>query len=215
MGAVNPKVTRAKFDREVAQLRTGAEHFRSKGIFLLEAECPTVLVGFAAPQLTPPALVMAVRFDYSDYDLKPPSIRFVNPFTGTPYPASELPTVMMRSIEQPLPENFPVPSPQPAGRHDPNQPGAAAAALRPTIVTHQPLIQAHEGGIPFLCMPGVREFHEHPAHTGQPWELERPTGAGGLVRLVEVIHKYAVEPIGGWSVNLVPQVALGLNEPPR
>ncbi len=206
MSAVNPAVAKVKFDREVEQLRSGSDHFRQKGVFLLEAEWPRVLVGFAAPQLAPPALVMAVLFDYSDYDLKPPSVRFVNPFTGVPYTAAEMPTAMLRSIETPMPEGFPVPlAPPQAGGVQP----------LPMMVTHQPLIQAHEDGVPFLCVPGVREFHEHPGHTGQPWELERTTGAGGLVRLVELIHKYAIEPIGGWAVNLVPQVTLGLNEPPR
>lgn len=218
MGAVNPAVTQTKFDREVDQLREGAEHFRQKGVFLLEAGCPTVLVGFAAPQLTPPALVMAVRLDYSDFDLKPPSVRFVNPFTSVPYTASELPTMMLRSVERPFPEGFAVPgaAPEPdAAERDAGQPSPASPVLRPMMVTHEPLIQVHQDGVPFLCVPGVREFHEHPGHTGQPWELERTTGAGGLVRLVELIHKYAIEPIGGWSVNLVPQVAFGLSEPPR
>jgi hypothetical protein len=216
VGAANPAVAHTKFDREVEQLRDGAAHFWQKGVFLLEADYPTVLVAFAAPQLTPPALVMAVRFDYSDFDLKPPSVRFVNPFTGTPYAAAELPTLMLRSVEQPLGDQFPVSFPaQAPGGEGQNPPEAGDPAPRPFVVTHQPLIQSHEGGVPFLCVPGVREFHEHPGHTGQPWELERPTGAGGLVRLVELIHKYAIEPIGGWSVNLVPQVALGLKEPPR
>lgn len=205
MGALNPAVARVKFDREVIQFRELADHFRQKGVFLLEADYPTALVLFAAPQLTPPGLVMAVMFDYSEFDLKPPSIRFVNPFTGIPYTKPQLPTEMPRAVEVPLPEGFPVPAPPPG----------AGADARPIMITHQPLIQVHEGGVPFLCVPGVREFHEHPGHTGQSWELERPTGAGGLVRLVEMIHKYAIEPIGGWSVNLVPQVVFGISEPPR
>lgn len=175
-------------------------------MFLLEGDYPIALVLFAAPQITPPGLVMAVLFDYTDFDLKPPSIRFVNPFTRIPYTKAQLPTEMPRAVEVPLPEGFPVAAPSP---------GAGADAHRPMMITHQPLIQVHEGGVPFLCVPGVREFHEHPGHTGQPWELERTTGAGSLVRLVEMIHKYAVEPIGGWSVNLMPQVGFGISEPPR
>lgn len=205
MGAVNPAVARVKFDREVGQFRDVADHFRQKGVFLLQVDHPAVLVLFTAPQLTPPGLVMAVLFDYADFDLKPPSIRFVNPFTGIPYTKQQLPTEMPRAVEVPVPEGFPLPvAPQVGG-----------AGSRTMMVTHQPLIQVHEGGVPFLCVPGVREFHEHPGHTGQPWELERTTGAGSLVRLVEMIHKYAIEPIGGWSVNLVPQVGFGISEPPR
>ena len=205
MGALNPAVARVKFDREVSQFRDGVGHFRQKGVFLLQADYPTVLTLFAAPQITPPGLVMAVLFDYTDFDLKPPSVRFVNPFTGIAYTKELLPTWMPRAVEVPIPEGFPLPV----------TPQAGDAGPRPVMVTTQPLIQVHEGGVPFLCVPGVREFHEHPGHTGQPWELERTTGAGGLVRLVEMIHKYAIEPIGGWSVNLMPQVGFGVSEPAR
>lgn len=217
MNAVNPEVVHAKYDRELAQLVGEAARFRRKGILLLEAAFPTVLVGFAAPQLKPAALVMGVRFDYSDFDVKPPSVRFVDPFTGVPYAPEEMPTQMLRSVEMPLPEGFPAPGVLPAvSPSEGVELGQADAAVpRPMMVSHQPLVQVHEGGVPFLCLAGVREFHEHPGHTGQPWELERPSGAGSLVRLVEVIHKYAVESIGGWAVNLVPQVSLGVGEPPR
>jgi hypothetical protein len=135
-----------------------------------------------------------------------------------PYAAGEMPTAMLRAVETPLPEGFPQlglmpPVPVPGG--DGSTEPAGGKASRPSVVSHQPLVQVHEGGLPFLCLAGVREFHEHPGHTGQPWELERTSGAGGLVRLVEVIHKYAIEPIGGWAVNLVPQVTLGVGEPPK
>jgi len=83
------------------------------------------------------------------------------------------------------------------------------------IVEHQPLLQDYgPDEIPFLCLPGVREYHEHPGHSGDPWELHRLTGAGSLVRLVEVVRTYAVEPVVGWAVNLVPQLSIGYGEPP-
>jgi hypothetical protein len=80
----------------------------------------------------------------------------------------------------------------------------------------QPLMQAHDGEeVPFLCLAGVREYHDHPGHSGDSWELHRASGAGRLVRLLEVIHRYGVDPIRGYAVNLVPQVSLDQGQPPE
>lgn len=192
-------------------------------MLLLAADFPTVLVAFAAPQLKPAPLVFAMLVDYSDYDLLAPSVRFVDPFTATPYKASELPTPMMRSIEQPLPPGLVLPPAfgQPPGAEPRPQAGSpehavAAAAPQLRVVAQQPLLQAHAPeDIPFLCLPGIREYHAHPGHSGDPWELHRTSGAGSLARLIDVVRTYAVEPIAGWNVNLVPQVGLGYGEPPR
>lgn len=76
-------------------------------------------------------------------------------------------------------------------------------------------MQAHESdAIPFLCVAGVREYHDHPAHSGDPWELHRTTGAGSLVRLLDLIHTYGPGAVSGWGVALVPQVSLAFGQPP-
>ena len=49
---------------------------------------------------------------------------------------------------------------------------------------------------------------------GDSWELHRPTGAGALVRLLDVIHTYGVAPLAGWKVNFNPQVTFGWTDPP-
>jgi hypothetical protein len=219
-GAVHPQVARTKYAREVENLSRDAAHYRSLGVFLLEADYPTVLIGFAAPKLKPAPFVFAMEADYSDYDLLPPSVRFVDPFTSVPYKASELPTKMLRQVGPARPANLPVPSPPEAAEVG----GARAEAPGPVpvpmmgglmIVEHQPLLQDYgPDEIPFLCLPGVREYHEHPGHSGDAWELHRRNGAGSLVRLVDVVRTYAVDPVAGWQVNLTPQVSLGYGEPP-
>ena len=84
------------------------------------------------------------------------------------------------------------------------------------IAAAQPYLQAHSpDDIPFLCIAGVREYHEHPAHSGDAWELHRADGAGRLVRLLEIIHRYGVVPIAGYGVQLVPQVGLNYGPPPE
>jgi hypothetical protein len=160
---------------------------------LLRVEYPEILVALAAPQLTPPAVVTGVRFDYSNYDVRPPSVRLVNPFTNEPYKAKELPTILKRAVEGGAPAIPGLMIPL----------GAQAR-----LVTQQPLMQSYgPDDIPFLCIAGVREYHDHPGHSGDAWELHRKSGAGRLVRLLELITKYGVQPISDYQVALVPQVA--------
>lgn len=187
---VEPSVSRAKFDREIAEYRAMEPEYRRRGWILVKAEFPQVLVLLAAPQLSPPAVIVGVRFDYSNYDAQPPSVRLVDPFTNEPYSAGALPTTLKRTVEAPVPEGMPVP------------PGAEAR-----FVTHQPLMQSYgEDDIPFLCLAGVREYHDHPGHSGDAWEIHRRTGAGRMVRLLDVITRYGVEPVSDYQVSLIPQV---------
>ena len=195
----DPAVSRKKFDREIAEFRAAGGDYRRRGWFLVDAEYPRVLVVMAAPKLSPSPIVTGVAFDYRNYDAAPPSVRLVNPFSGEPYKSSELPTPMMRALpDQQI-----------------HLPGMAAGAPQIAMQAQQPLMQAHAPEeIPFLCLAGVREYHAHPAHSGDLWELHRAGGAGRLVRLLEVIAKYGVEPISNFAVQLVPKVALGFGPPP-
>jgi Predicted metal binding domain len=193
---VDPAVSKAKFDRQIEEFRDLANVYRQRGWLLLEAEYPDVLAVLAAPQLQPPAIITGVAFDYSNYDAQPPSVRLVNPFTKVPYLGRELPTLLQRSVGAP-----PVAIPGlPVGAH---------------LMVQQPLMQFHSpDDVPFLCIAGVREYHEHPGHTGDAWELHRAS-AGKLVRLLEIIHKYGVQPITGYSVNLVPQIGFQSGQVPE
>jgi len=72
----------------------------------------------------------------------------------------------------------------------------------------------HPDDIPFLCIAGVKEYHEHPGHSGDSWELHRSSGAGRLVRILEVIHRYGVAPIQDFNVTFRTEVGLQFGEPP-
>lgn len=190
--AADPAVSRAKFERELDEFRQLEAEYRGRGWLLTRVEFPQVLVTLVARQLKPPAVVAGVRFDYSDYDARPPSVQLVDPFTEEPYKAAELLTVLKRAVEQPAPPGFPM------------LPGGAQGKL----VTEQHLMQAYgPDDLPFLCLPGVREYHDHPRHSGDPWDLHRSSGAGRLVRILEVIDRYGLRPINGYNVALVPQIA--------
>jgi hypothetical protein len=192
---VDPAVSLRKFEREVAEYRSLEDEYRSRGWILVKADFPEVLVLLAAPRLKPIPVVTGVRLDYSDYDLRPPSVKLVDPFTGEPYKASALPTNMLRAVEQEAPFGGAFPG------------VALPLGAQAKFVTHQPLMQAYgPEEEPFLCLAGVREYHDHPGHSGDAWELHRPQGAGRLVRLLGIIAKYGVDPISDYQVGLVPQV---------
>jgi Predicted metal binding domain len=190
---VDPTVSRAKFDRELSDYRQLEHDYRRRGWLLVKADFPSVLVVLAAPQLAPPAIVTGVTFDYTNYDMRPPSVRLVDPFTGDPYTAKELPTYLKRSVETGAP---PMPGLQlPLG-------------AQARFVAQQPLMQWYgPDDIPFLCIAGVREYHDHPGHSGDAWELHRCSGAGRLVRLLETITKYGVQPISEYQVSLQPRIS--------
>lgn len=193
----DPAVSLAKFEREVDDFQGLRTHYEERGWFLVDATFPSVYVVMAAPQLRPSPLVFGVLLDFTNYDAAPPSVRLTDPFTRRPFLAKELPTTLNRALP---PQTMALPG----------MPGNLQ------IRGGQPLMQAQTPDeVPFLCLAGVREYHEHPGHSGDEWTLHRSTGAGRLVRLLDVIHRYGIEPIRGFGVNLVPQVGLDYGEPPE
>ena len=194
--SVDPVVSRAKFDHEIAEYLVLEADYRARGWFLVKADWPLVIVLLASKKTSPPTIVTAVQFDYTNYDAEPPSVLLVDPFSGRPLLSKELPLRLHRKI--PGPET------------------ALPDGIKVQLNKAEDLMQAHSPeAIPFLCIPGVKEYHDHPGHSGDPWELHRPAGAGRLVRLLEVITKYGVEPVTGFNVNLVPQVTFAVSEPPE
>ena len=195
----DPRVSRMKFDREVAEFRALREHYAQRGCFLVHAEYPSALVLLATAKTHVPAIVAAVSFDYTNYDAAPPSVRLVHPLTGEPFTQAQLPTHLNRAV--PLPDDVP----SPLAWHPPG----AVEALQSLMQAHRP------EDIPFLCVAGVREYHEHPAHSGDSWELHRASGAGRLIRLLEVIWRYGVEPITGLALQITPRVVgFAFGQPP-
>ena len=194
---VDPVVSRTKFDREIAEYRSYESDYRAHGWFLLRAEWPEVTVLLASKKTSPPSIVTAVRFDYTNYDAEPPSVRFMDPFSGRCLLNKEIPVRLNRATSG---QEVPIPLP-----------GAPMMQVRMA----QDLLQANSPDEPpFLCIAGVKEYHDHPGHSGDPWAIHRSAGEGRLVRLLEVISKYGLEPVNGFRVNLAPQVSFSVSEPP-
>lgn len=180
---VDPMVSREKFEREIAEYRAIEPELQRRGWWMLEASFPKVFVVFATPNLRPAAVVFGVELDFTNYDLEPPSVRLVDPFTRQPYVSRELPSVLKRRQVVELP----VPGP---------------GGVKMQQIADVPLMVGGPDEIPFLCLPGVREYHQHPAHTGDSWLLHRAQGEGRLYFVLNAIHKYGVEPIIDFGIGL-------------
>lgn len=193
---VDPEVSRIKFEREIAEYRSLEVRYRARGWFLMKADWPVVTVVLASSKTNPPAIVMAVRFDFTNYDAEPPSVRVVDPFTERILLSKELRVRLIRTV--PGPE---VPFPIPGG-----------GQIQLNVA--QDLMQAHSPEeAPFLCIAGVKEYHDHPGHSGDPWEIHRSSGAGRLVRLLETISRYGLDPIQAFSVSMEPRVTFLIPDP--
>lgn len=201
---VDPAVSRAKFDREVAQYRALEDDYIRRGWWLVKVAFPEVFVVFGTPRLAPPSVPFGVLLDFTNYDFLPPSVQLVNPFTRVPYRAKELMGLpFLRGRERVAPAS---------------ESEAQGQAVELEV---QPLLQWHgDEEIPFLCLPGVREYHEHPAHTGDDWLLHRRKGEGTLYFLLDQIYTYGVRPIAGYNLEVRVQANARIagyvqEEPPR
>jgi hypothetical protein len=191
---VDPAVSRTKFEAELAQYRAVEDGMIRRGQWLLRAEFPEVFIVYGAAPAAPPHLVaFGALLDFTNYDLWPASVRIVNPFTRVPYKMSELPghAALNRLVKV----------------VQPAVPGRVAQEM----TALQPMMQAHSPEeVPFLCMPGVREYHRHPAHTGDDWLLRRARGEGTLFHLLDVLYQHGARPITGLQV----QIQVGLSPAP-
>ena len=189
---VDPAVSRKKFNREVAEFRSQADEYIRRGWYLAKAKFPHALVVLATAKMQPAMVLCGILFDYSNYDAVPPSLRLVHPLTCEPYKLKDLPTKLTRGLPEPHVVQ-----------------GQAGMPVQNLMVAHG------ADDIPFLCIAGVREYHDHPAHSGDHWELHRPSGAGRLTRLVQIVSKYGSETIVGFDVQITPQVHFRVEIPPE
>lgn len=190
MQIVDPEVSKRKFLREVRRFRANEKLHVARGIWLMDATFPIVTVGFVAVNCTPPVLVITARFDFTDHDVRPLSVCFVNPFNGGVLTKEQLQTKMRRL--------------------DPNLPPELVAAMPPEALAPHigDMIQGYQGQPAFLCLPGVREYHDHPAHSGDPWEARRASGEGSIFEIIDKIWQYGSAPIN----SLMPHIQLVLGQ---
>jgi hypothetical protein len=217
--AVDPTVSKAKFDAEVRVYQRHEAAHRARGWLLHEAEFPTVFLALAAPQLKPAPLVFGLLLDFTNYDVEPPSLLLVDPLTKRPLATRELATNMPRRqaarIEvAPVPD-APAASEVPAAQ-EPEEPVVPAAPAPEAIVNLAPpiaLLQDSPSGFPFLCLEGIYEYHQHPAHSGNDWLLHRARGAGTLQAILGVFETYAVRPLVAYHIGARMNFVSQQNQP--
>jgi len=195
MQAADIEVSRRKFAREVGQLREIEQTLVSRGWWIMKAEFPYVKVAFATVGMRPRVIPFALKVDFTDYDVRPLAVTFVDPFEDRELTAMEM---MTR-----LPRRLPL---------DPAIPTEIAAQLpvqQVELYQHYPHMPATPG---FLCLPGTRAYHEHPAHSGDPWELHRKTGEGRLFALLETVWRYGSAPMTQLAINF--NIGIGQSEIP-
>lgn len=62
---------------------------------------------------------------------------------------------------------------------------------------------------PFLCLPGLREYHSHPQHSGDDWLLHRTSGQGRLAVICDRVWRRMARNVLGLQVNLLSLPGLG------
>jgi len=177
MQTADPAVSRLKFEREVGYLREIEQTLVSRGIWIMSAEFPVVKVAFATVNLRPRFVPFAVKVDFTDYDALPLAITFVDPFDDHELLPSEMMTRLPRVMQ-----------PGPAV---PTEGGGGMVLIQQVVELYQSYPQ-HPGAPGFLCLPGTRAYHAHPAHSGDPWELHRAGGEGKLFALLDIVWRYGV-----------------------
>ena len=189
---VDPAVTRAKFARELEGFQRFEDDYMRRGILLVRRQFPLLFFVFAAPQLKPPAIVFGATVDFTNFDYWPPAVQLVDPFTQRPYTAGELPAPAWLKQQSGPPHEVRVVGP--------------GLIVQPVQV--QTLMQAVRADeVPFLCLRGVRAYHEHPGHSGDAWLLHRATGVGTLAYILEQLHKYGVQPVRDYGAQLIIRVS--------
>jgi len=71
------------------------------------------------------------------------------------------------------------------------------------------VLLGHPNGRPFLCVQGVREYHNHPQHSGDDWLLHRTAGAGRLAVLCDIVWRRMARNVLGVLVNVQSLPGLG------
>lgn len=51
-------------------------------------------------------------------------------------------------------------------------------------------------GKPFLCLPGIREYHSHRGHVNDPWERYRALRTYRLLGIIDRVHQRFVDSNG-------------------
>jgi hypothetical protein len=180
---MDPVVARRKFSSEVDTLHRQRETLVGWGCWVVEADYPNVWVVFVPRH----SLLLSVPAVQPAGGLFIPGPR--------PLVAVEIPMVSARALGvQVALDDFDIRAPA-LTFCDPwtRTPLSYERLCRgfhtdDTGKTFNVLLDKHPvTGRPFLCMRGVREYHEHPQHSGDDWMLYR--GSVGLFAVLSMVWR--------------------------
>ena len=178
---VEPEVSLIKFKEEIGDFHNISNDWREKGVFLIHEDYPIVEFMFTTPKLRPSTIAFCVQIDFTNYDVEPPSLKFICPFTKRILKIQEIPTKFPQ---------FKKPD-----KIDPTIP--IQNQIQPQF-----LLQSHQNEPPFFCIAGIKEYHDHPAHTGDSWLLHRKKGEGSLGFILDQLYNYSTAIIVSYQLNL-------------
>lgn len=184
---VDPAVTRVKYEREVELYRQNADDYIARGWWMVKATFPEVVMVLGTPNLVPAIAPFGALIDFTNYDILPPSVRLIHPFTQVPYTSKEVPI-------PPLPRRVMLDEQNGKVEHLLQSPGPDEE--------------------PFICVPGIREYHQHPAHSGDSWFVHRNRGEGTLYFILNLLSTYGIGAVKGYSVQMEIK-AIGLEGPQK
>lgn len=174
MTLVDPIVTRHKLQNDLAMWRANSAH-RERGWHLIsyDESIPVLELAFlgritiSSGSAPLPVVVCTIRLAYDNYDLWPPSLTFIDVFSG-------------QAIK-------------------PHTRAFVSTPEGPRDV----LIDGHpETKRPFLCLPGIREYHTHPQHSGDDWLLHRSSHEGSISTICDRVWRLMVRNIIGLEVSM-------------
>lgn len=174
---VDQNVTHVKFRHEVQEFENQRDDYRKKGVIFIEKKAFTISFLFAIPHIRPQAIPFGIQLDYRNWDVEPPSLKFIDPFNGNPLKKEEIPIEFIQA-------------------RDPRNPFIINGRIQ-----ELDLLQGNQHYPPFLCIPGIKEYHDHFAHSGDSWMAHRTRGEGKLITLLEQIWKHSVAQAGGYNVE--------------
>ena len=180
---VDPAVSAAKFERALADWEANRSVYSERGWILLSREGLRVDVAFTVRLPIGSfqdlvAVPLAVRFGFENYDLWPPSVALIDPIDRR-----WLQIPRLAALDFGSQDDAGIPSNLFVGGHPAT-------------------------GHVFFCVPGVREYHTHPEHTGDDWLLHRGEGLGTLGQLCDLLWRLAVRPVTGLNI-IAQRLAVG------
>lgn len=180
---MEPEVSLIKFKEEMDDFHKISNDWRIKGVFLIHKNYPIVEFIFTTPKLRPSAIAFCVQIDFTNYDIEPPSLKFICPFTKKVLTRREVPLQFIQI----------------------NMPDKVDQNIQNNI-QGQDLLQGDE--VPFLCISGIKEYHDHPAHTGDSWLLHRTKGEGSLGFILDQLYYHSTARVVSYNLGFLYNIPM-------